>query len=210
MSKKRIYVHTPQRAAAAATRYHRDIEVSRARSRDAAEKHRRQRGQMTMAEYRAKMAKDAAERKKSHQADIEARRAQKRRDTLARQAALKAERTARQREQQRLWRGANRDKARALQKAWRDRNREKRRNDKRARSTAKRATLVRDLTKLQRGRCAYCRVKLGTTFHVDHIMPLKLGGADRRSNLQLACETCNLTKNAQHPVAFAQSLGLLL
>lgn len=113
-------------------------------------------------------------------------------------------------EQSRKWRAANPGKSAALQKVWRDGNQEKRRASKRARKAAKRVTLVRELTKLQRGRCAYCRATLGNDFHVDHVMPLKLGGADHRSNLQLACESCNLTKSAQHPVDFAQSLGRLI
>lgn len=165
---------------------------------------------MTMAEYRDHVAAGAAARKADRQAEIAARRKQKRRETLARQSATKAERKARQSERQRIWREANREKARALQKAWRDRNQDKCRADKRARKVAKRITLVRELTKLQRGRCAYCPAKLDGGFHVDHIMPLKLGGPDKRSNLQLACEPCNLTKSAQHPIDFARSTGRLL
>lgn len=210
MSKKRIRPYTPQRAAAAAARYHRDIEASRGRYRKVAEKHRRSRGQLTMAEYRAKVSAEAMARKAVRQAQIAERREQKRRETLARQSATAAERKARQREQQKRWREANPGKSAALQRAWKDRNREKVRTGKRARKSAKRITLVRELTKLQRGRCAYCREKLGDSFHVDHVMPLKLGGPDKRSNLQLACEPCNLTKNAQHPIDFARSTGRLL
>lgn len=113
-------------------------------------------------------------------------------------------------ERGRKWREANRDKCMALQKAWRDRNQDRRRADKRVRKAAKRITLVRELTRLQRGRCAYCRVRLGNEFHVDHVMPLKRGGPDRRSNLQLACVDCNQSKAARDPVEFARSIGRLL
>lgn len=113
-------------------------------------------------------------------------------------------------EQSRKWREANPGKSATLQRAWRGKNREKVRANKRSRKAAKRITLVRELTKLQRGRCAYCRTRLADEFHVDHVMPLKRGGPDRRSNLQLTCVPCNLAKSAQHPIAFAQSKGMLL
>lgn len=112
--------------------------------------------------------------------------------------------------QSRKWRADNPGKSAALQKAWREKNPEKRRSNKRARKAAKRITLVRELTKLQRGRCAYCRVRLGDQFHVDHVTPLKRGGPDHRANLQLACVGCNQSKGARDPVEFAQSKGLLL
>lgn len=113
-------------------------------------------------------------------------------------------------ETSKAWRAANPGKSAILQKAWKDKNPEKVRALKRARKVAKRAMIKRDLMKLQRGRCAYCREKLGVDTHVDHVMPLKRGGPDKRSNLQLTCAPCNLTKNARHPITFAQSLGMLL
>lgn len=186
------------------------ISIRRLRGRIAAERQRRRAGELTIVEYRAKIAADAAARKAARQAEIAERRASKRHNTLARQAATKDARAARQREKSKAWREANRDRFLELQKEWRERNIEKRRAAKRSRKTAKRVTLVRELTKLQRGRCAYCCVKLGSDFHVDHIMPLKLGGPDERSNLQLACGPCNLSKSAKHPVAYAQSLGRLI
>lgn len=59
----------------------------------------------------------------------------------------------------------------------------------------------------QKGRCFYCRRRLNKAFHRDHIIPLAMGGAHCRSNLAIACPTCNLTKNAQSPQDFA---GILL
>lgn len=46
--------------------------------------------------------------------------------------------------------------------------------------------------------------------HVDHVMPLALGGDNTRSNIQILCAPCNLSKNAAHPVDYARSLGKLL
>jgi 5-methylcytosine-specific restriction endonuclease McrA len=69
---------------------------------------------------------------------------------------------------------------------------------------------IKALFKLQKGKCAYCPHKLGKGYHVDHIMPLALGGRNDRANLQLTCQPCNQSKSAKHPIVFAQSRGFLL
>lgn len=61
----------------------------------------------------------------------------------------------------------------------------------------------------QGGKCAYCRTK-PTRPEVDHVVPLALGGTNDKANLQIVCRTCNARKGAKHPIAFAQSIGLLL
>jgi 5-methylcytosine-specific restriction endonuclease McrA len=67
-----------------------------------------------------------------------------------------------------------------------------------------------DLHKSQRGKCAICRCDLGSDAHVDHIMPRKLGGSNARSNLQLTCAPCNLSKGGRDPITHMQSLGRLI
>jgi HNH endonuclease len=63
---------------------------------------------------------------------------------------------------------------------------------------AKRAVYFRD-----RGRCCLCTLDLSGTLslnskkHFDHIVPLKNGGLNDISNLQLLCSNCNLTKSSQ-------------
>lgn len=72
---------------------------------------------------------------------------------------------------------------------------------------------VAALLKVQRGRCAYfrtCGSRLGENFHVDHVLPICLGGTNDRGNLQLTCAACNISKGGKHPVEFAQGLGLLI
>lgn len=67
------------------------------------------------------------------------------------------------------------------------------------------------LMSLQKSKCACCKVDLRKSgHHLDHIIPLVLGGSNRDSNIQLLCPKCNLSKGSKHPVEFMQSLGLLL
>jgi 5-methylcytosine-specific restriction endonuclease McrA len=69
---------------------------------------------------------------------------------------------------------------------------------------------IRQIYNAQKGRCAYCRCRLGDAYHVDHIISLARGGTNWPSNIQLTCKPCNLRKNAKHPLAFARELGRLL
>jgi 5-methylcytosine-specific restriction endonuclease McrA len=72
---------------------------------------------------------------------------------------------------------------------------------------------VKDIAKkliVQRKKCALCRTSIAKKYHVDHIMPLALGGSNWPSNIQLLCPTCNYKKGAKHPVDYAQEIGLLL
>lgn len=70
--------------------------------------------------------------------------------------------------------------------------------------------LASKLYKLQKGKCACCGVTLGDDYHLDHIMPIALGGQNVDSNIQLLKSTCNQEKHAKHPVDFMQQRGFLL
>jgi hypothetical protein len=72
------------------------------------------------------------------------------------------------------------------------------------------STDIQDIGRLQKWRCAYCRKLIRCGYHVDHVVPLFLGGSDSRENLQLTCGSCNARKNSKHPIDFARKLGLLL
>lgn len=65
------------------------------------------------------------------------------------------------------------------------------------------------LLKKQGGRCALCYHMLGDDIHMDHILPLKLGGPNTDNNIQLLHKKCNSRKGAKHPVDYLRSLGLL-
>lgn len=70
--------------------------------------------------------------------------------------------------------------------------------------------LVDRLHLLQQGKCACCKQPLGSSFHLDHIMPLALGGSNTDDNIQLLRQRCNNQKHAKHPIDFMQSRGFLL
>lgn len=63
---------------------------------------------------------------------------------------------------------------------------------------------------LQKGKCPCCKKLLGNDYHLDHIVPLALGGANEDWNMQLLRSTCNLNKSAKHPIEYMQSKGFLL
>jgi len=130
-------------------------------------------------------------------------------------AAIRAVRkeTSEQRKKQlqKAWREENRGRMRELVRRWKKANPDKVRADRRGRDRKSKARRRDALMKVQKGRCGYCREKLvAGKIHIDHVMPLALGGSNRRSNLQLLCEACNLSKGAKHPIDFARGRGMLL
>jgi 5-methylcytosine-specific restriction endonuclease McrA len=100
---------------------------------------------------------------------------------------------------------------------WQKNNPEKRRANEAKRRAQKagcygsytQADVMR-LLSAQAGRCAYCAKLVRQRFHVDHIMPLALGGANTADNIQLLCASCNSRKGKKHPIDYARSTGRLL
>ena len=112
---------------------------------------------------------------------------------------------------------ANKDKLKPKKVDWQVRNKEKVRvyfQNRRAKKLACGGVISKDLSKrlhiLQRGKCACCGLELGEKFHLDHIMPLALGGTNTDDNIQLLRQRCNNQKHTKHPVDFMQSRGFLL
>jgi len=134
----------------------------------------------------------------------------------------------------RLWARRNKESCAANGKKWREANREwvnskararYRNNPEEAKAFARNrrarvlaavgshtAADIRDIRRLQRDRCGmpYCKKGLRGKGHIDHIMPLMLGGGNHRRNLQLLCATCNMRKHAKDPLVFASENGLLV
>lgn len=69
---------------------------------------------------------------------------------------------------------------------------------------------IKQLLGAQKHKCAYCGACCKKTYHVDHVVPLTLGGSNDRSNLQILCVSCNLKKSNKDPIKFAAQIGLLL
>lgn len=60
------------------------------------------------------------------------------------------------------------------------------------------------------GRCAYCGKEIGISeMQVDHIIPLRNGGADDISNMYPACRPCNKYKSTYTVEKFREQLGKL-
>ena len=132
----------------------------------------------------------------------------------------------------RKWQAENREKVMAYQRKYGGKNKEKikaaattwRRNHPEAmrlKELQRRARekkcggrlslgLADKLFKLQRGKCPCCGLPLGADYHMDHKMPLALGGMNTDDNIQLLRALCNTQKQAKHPIDFMQSRGFLI
>ena len=130
------------------------------------------------------------------------------------------------------WAKANPEKVRARSAAWDMANPERKkknsanwtkanpelkriyRHTRRAREMESEGVLTKGLSKklfaLQRGMCPCCKQPLGDDFHLDHKMPLALGGPNTDDNMQLLRAKCNRQKNKQDPIEFMQQRGFLL
>ncbi len=112
---------------------------------------------------------------------------------------------------------ANKDRIQEDQKRWKTANRDRlysiQHNQRvKGRAAAGRFTAadINEILAAQKGRCALCRVKLGKTKHLDHIVPISKGGTNHRSNIQWTCALCNQRKASKDQMDFARELGLLL
>jgi 5-methylcytosine-specific restriction endonuclease McrA len=102
------------------------------------------------------------------------------------------------------------EKRREYAKRYLEKNRERinalsrlRKHQRRARKNKAKGTVSPNIVEVlllrQKGLCACCGVELNGVWHLDHIMPLALGGAHDDANLQLLTPTCNRSKGALHP-----------
>jgi len=109
------------------------------------------------------------------------------------------------------------EKYKQLIKEWKNNNKDKKRiyeQNRRARKKKSNGVLptnIREkLFKLQNGKCPCCGNFLGDDSHLDHILPLALGGTNTVDNVQLLTRKCNLKKRANHPIDYMQECGFLL
>jgi len=110
------------------------------------------------------------------------------------------------------WYAANKEHHDRTVAAWREANREQRKEYCRLFHSARRRNKNKDkltvgiidlLLLEQNDTCPYCFRELSETgFHIDHYMPLALGGKNVDDNVQLTCPTCNMRKGKKHPMVF--------
>lgn len=133
------------------------------------------------------------------------------------QKAYRVKNADRERVRAGAWKKMNADSERVRLARWAIDNKDRRcihQQNRKARKQQGGGQLSPDLAQrllvLQKGKCACCHKSLDDGYHLDHNMPLALGGANEDSNIQLLCPFCNLSKSAKHPVDFMQQKGFLL
>lgn len=117
----------------------------------------------------------------------------------------------RRRANNRAWQANNRERSRANNRAWREANPEKTRAiDHRRRARKHSAVPQRWKTHNIIPFCCYwCGANLrayGATTHIDHVMPISLGGPTDPTNEVKTCATCNLSKRDTHPLVWIAQL----
>lgn len=121
----------------------------------------------------------------------------------------------------RAYRRNNPEKSAEISKKYRDANPELRaahgRNRRARERLAEGSHSHKDVVNIlerQGEKCANCRCKLfksgAKKYHVDHVMPLVLGGSNRADNLQILCPGCNTKKGGLDPLDWAKKNGKLL
>ena len=115
------------------------------------------------------------------------------------------------------WFANNPDKRSEYYQRWREKYPDQNRVFKHKRRTRLLATgnsftsdQIRSLSITQNYKCVNCKTSIRKSFHIDHIMPVSLGGSNDISNIQLLCPCCNLRKRAKHPREWARENGRLL
>lgn len=136
------------------------------------------------------------------------------------------------RAKQKAWREANAEKIKADKRIWDEANKERRRayaqerraanpDEHRSQKHRRRARQhkaegfhtkedIARIRKLQKDRCAECKISLKGKGARDHIVSLCRGGTNWPSNIQLLCLPCNNRKHAKLPIDWARENGRLL
>ena len=113
------------------------------------------------------------------------------------------------REFSRKWYAANREEAQRMSREWRQANPEKARAGERRRRALRASVKVETYTRpqvwaLTGGRCGICELQITPSqiatqgaWHIDHIVPISLGGDDSLENVQPAHAWCNIRKGGR-------------
>jgi 5-methylcytosine-specific restriction endonuclease McrA len=107
--------------------------------------------------------------------------------------------------------GKSREYQRRYEARYRDKARLKVMNRRRKLHGKLSAGLIDRLLTSQKYKCVLCRADLRTVkLAMDHIEPIKLGGPNIDSNIQLLCFSCNSKKSARPMHVVMQERGYLL
>lgn len=118
----------------------------------------------------------------------------------------------RRKEIKRDWARAHREQTRPAERRWAQENPDKRRaafGRRRGRILDAGGSFtsadIEAIRIAQGNRCYICHKKL-KKYHIDHFIPLALGGTNEPGNLRLACPKCNTSKSDKHP----HDIGILI
>lgn len=112
------------------------------------------------------------------------------------------------------WREENRSRLNALMVAWKAANPAKvkaidcRRRGRMSNGSHSAGDILKILA-AQNLACRYCSADLSDGYHIDHRIPLCLGGSNWPENLQALCAPCNLSKGGKHPDVFEAQIGFV-
>ena len=117
-----------------------------------------------------------------------------------------------------IYREANKGQKAITNRAWDQANPERRAAHSQKRRALKRNaegshthTDITNLIQTQDSKCVYCQIDLilhgKGRYHLDHRLPLSLGGSNYPSNLQLLCPICNSSKHNTHPDVYEKRIG---
>lgn len=114
----------------------------------------------------------------------------------------------------REWRKKNPDKFKAIQERYHETHKEKRKvckANRRAREySAEGSHTPEDIKRqyeLQGGLCYWCNTPLDGKYHLDHLIPLAVGGTNNPDNLVCSCPKCNLRKWKKLPDEFMKIIS---
>jgi len=166
------------------------------------------------AEYHRKNKESISARKKEYDEKYYEENKQK---ILEYQRKYNAENKDKIAKRKQIYRAKNKERRAEYNRAYKLKNPEVKKRSEHKRRALKKGSggslskgITEKLFKLQKGKCPCCKLPLGKNYHIDHIMPLALGGTNTDDNVQLLRATCNEQKQAKHPRDFMWSRGFLL